>query len=251
AKVKILDVNLATLEMFQAESKTQLLADLSKILGPEAWIPFKEELLALARGETSFESETTNYTLRGERRVIFLRLTVAPDYEQTWAKVFVGISDITERRQAEARLEQSETLFRALFDLSPDAVIVIDPHDPNISWPVIDCNVAAGLMNGYRRDELIGQSIDILNVTSGTEAERIAYIKRLRAAGNLKLETYHRRKNGIVFPVEISTTLIPIGERELVISIDRDITERKQAEVALREAEIKYRTLVEHMPAII
>ncbi len=50
--------------------------------------------------------------------------------------------DITERKQVEARLEKSETLFRALFDLSPDAVVVIDPHDPNVSWPIIDCNVS-------------------------------------------------------------------------------------------------------------
>src|SRR5688572_26392393 len=251
ARVKVVDVNRATLEMFQAESKSQLLANLSKVLSPESLIPFKEELLALARGETSFENETINYTLRGERRVIFLRLTVAPGYEQTWAKVFVGISDITERRQAEAKLEQSEVLFRALFDLSPDAVIVIDPHDPHISWPVIDCNVVACVMNGYRRDELIGQSIDILNVTPSTEAGRITYMKQLREAGNLKLKTHHRRKNGDLFPVEVSTTLIMVGERELVIGIDRDITERKQTEDALREAEIKYRTLVEHLPAIV
>src|SRR6185503_2838902 len=98
-RVKIVDVNRATLEMYKAESKAQLLADLSKVLGPESLIPFKEELLALARGETSFENETFNYTLQGERRVVFLRLNVAPGYEQTWAKVFVSISDITERRQ--------------------------------------------------------------------------------------------------------------------------------------------------------
>jgi PAS domain S-box-containing protein len=54
-------------------------------------------------------------------------------------------------------------------------------------------------MNGYNREELIGQSIDILNVTSGTPAERIAYLKQLRDAGNLKVETHHRRKNGSTF----------------------------------------------------
>src|SRR5687767_12198317 len=49
------------------------------------------------------------------------------------------LHDVTERKQAEARLEQSETLFRGLFDLSPDAIVVIDPHDRNILWPIIDC----------------------------------------------------------------------------------------------------------------
>jgi len=159
--------------------------------------------------------------------------------------------DITERKQAGARLEQSETLFRALFDLSPDAIVVIDPHDDKVSWPIIDCNVVACLMNDYGRDELIGQSIDVLNVTSGTAAERIAYMKQLREAGNLKFETHHRRRNGDVFPVEVSTTLIPVGERELVIGIDRDITERRRIATELLREKQFFESLVQISPAAI
>jgi PAS domain S-box-containing protein len=143
--------------------------------------------------------------------------------------------DITERKQAEEAQRQSELLFRTLYDLSPDAVILIDPHNPNISWPIIDCNAAACLMNGYSRDEMIGRSIDILNSTPGTLMERDAYVKRLREAGNLKLETFHRHKNGTIFPIEVSTTFIKIGERELLIGIDRDITQRKQTEIEIEE----------------
>ncbi len=127
-------------------------------------------------------------------------------------------------------MAQEQDLLRTLLDLSPDAVIVIDPHDPDVSWPIIDCNAAACLMNGFRREELIGHSIDILNVTEGTEEERTAYLKQLREAGTLKLETLHHRKDGTKFPVEISTTLITVGGRELVIGIDRDITERVRIE---------------------
>jgi diguanylate cyclase (GGDEF)-like protein/PAS domain S-box-containing protein len=148
-------------------------------------------------------------------------------------------------------LSNSEARFRGLFDLSPDAVIVIDPHEPNVSWPIIDCNVAACLMNGYGREELIGHSIDILNLTPGTEAERIAYMKQLREAGNLKIETQHRHKNGVVFPVEVSTTLITVGERELVIGIDRDITERRQAEAALTAERDLLQTLMDNIPDLI
>src|SRR5258706_2083113 len=126
ARVKIVDVNRTTLEMYQAESKAQLLADLSRVLGPESLAPFKGQLLALARGETSFESETINYTLRGERRVIFLRLTVAPGCEETWARVFVGISDITKRRQAEAALSAERDLLQSLMDNIPDTIYFKD-----------------------------------------------------------------------------------------------------------------------------
>jgi diguanylate cyclase (GGDEF)-like protein/PAS domain S-box-containing protein len=161
-----------------------------------------------------------------------------------------GISkDITARKQAEAAQEQSESLFRALFELSPDSIMLIDPHDPNISWPIIDCNVAACTMTGYLREDLIGKSIDTLNVTTGIQTEQNASVKQLREAGSLNhYETQRRRKNGDVFSVEISTSIIEIGNRELIIGIDRDITERKrnqeeiqQQSISLRQAEERFR----------
>src|SRR5215207_366293 len=161
------------------------------------------------------------------------------------------LHDITRRKQAEAALAQSESLFRGLFDLSPDSVVVIDPHDSKGSWPIIDCNTVAGVMNGYQRDELIGHSIDILNTTSGTGDERMTYLNQLRQAGQFNLETHHRRKNGEVFPVEVSTTLIRIGERELIIGIDRDITERKRVEAELVREKQFLETLNQNSPVAI
>ncbi len=125
------------------------------------------------------------------------------------------------------------SLLRAMFDLSPDAVVVIDPHDADISWPVVDCNSAVCEMNGYTRDELIGHSIDVLNGSEGSEAERTAYMNNLRQAGTIKIEAMHTRKDGTTFPVEVSTMLVTIDGRELVIGIDRDITERKRMEAEL------------------
>ena len=157
-------------------------------------------------------------------------------------------AEIAERNRAQTALEQSESQFRALFEFSPDAIVLIDPHAANASWPIVDCNVAAGRMNGYARDEMIGQSIDILNLAPGTPAERNAYLKNLRQAGTINLETQHRRKNGDVFPVEVFTTLITVGERELIMGIDRDITERKQAEEAFTRERNFLRTVIDNMP---
>ena len=163
------------------------------------------------------------------------------------------LHDITERKNAEAALEQSEIMFRALFDLSPDAVVVIDPHDPSGLWPIVDCNMAACLMNGYRREELIGHSIDILNTSVGTDAERIAYMDKLREAGNesLKVETHHRHKNGVIFPVEVSTSLIKVGEREFVLGLDRDISERRRVEGELLREKQFFESLVLNSPTAI
>lgn len=143
--------------------------------------------------------------------------------------------DITERKQAERALLESEERVRHLFTTSPDAIVLIDPHQPEISWPIVDCNEAACQMNGYRREELIGQSIDILNVAPGTKKERDAYLDRLRREGVIYIQTLHRHKDGHTFPVEVSTSLFAYEGHELIIGIDRDITERKHAEQALEE----------------
>jgi len=142
-------------------------------------------------------------------------------------------------------------LLRAMFDLSPDAVVVIDPHDPNVSWPVVDCNAAVCEMNGYSREELIGYSIDVLNGTTGTEEERTLYMKNLRNAGTIKIETLHTRKDGTTFPVEVSTMLVTIDGRELVIGIDRDVSERKRMEVELLREKQFLETLNQISPVAI
>jgi len=155
------------------------------------------------------------------------------------------------RKKTEKILREEQNFLRTLLDLSPDAVIVIDPHDPHISWPIIDCNTAACIMNGFQRADLIGQSIDVLNMSEGTEAERNSYLKQLREAGTFKLETYHQRKDGTTFPVEVSTTLIMLEGRELVIGIDRDLTARMRIEDELIREKQFLETLNRNSPVAI
>lgn len=147
--------------------------------------------------------------------------------------------DITERKQAEQALKESVQLFQGLFNASPDAIVLIDPHHPTISWPVVDCNQACCNMNGYTREEMIGKSIDVINVVDGTVEERKTYLDRLRKAGVLHTEAIHHHRDGHNFPVEISTSIVNIGGRELILGIDRDITERKKMEKELIEAKEK------------
>jgi PAS domain S-box-containing protein len=151
--------------------------------------------------------------------------------------------DIAERRQAEAARQQSEGLFRALFELSPDAIVIIDPRESGIAWPIVDCNAAACRMNGYTREELIGHPIDIVNLTPGTPEYRSTYMQQLKESGLYRLETQHRRKDGTVFFVDVTTTIITVEGRDLIVGIDHEITERKRA-----EEEIKHR--LEELEAI-
>jgi PAS domain S-box-containing protein len=183
----------------------------------------------------------------------FATEAIAPDEALLDVLRHIGtqLGRVVERARAEAALRVSEERFRVLFEHSPDAIMLIDPHDSDVLWPIVECNDVACRMNGYTRDELIGQSIDLLNGAAGSRAERAAYIERLRREGTRRFEAVHRRKDGSLFPIEVVSSLISVAGRELVLGIDRDIGERKHAEEALRAAEAQYRTLVEQIPAII
>ena len=75
-------------------------------------------------------------------------------------RLFGAVQDITGRKQAEEAGRKANSCFERLFELSPDSIMLMDPHTPDDSWPIIDCNLAACRINGYERDELIGNSID-------------------------------------------------------------------------------------------
>jgi len=146
-------------------------------------------------------------------------------------------NELTERQQLVISVRESEERFRLLFDASPDAIFLIDPHNPDPLWPIVNCNQAAGYMNGYAREELIGQSIDNLNLKKGNREDFSVVLENLRREVVVRgVEAGHLHKDGHTFPIEYSTTLIRVGDRELVLGIDRDITERKQAEEALNRA---------------
>jgi len=142
--------------------------------------------------------------------------------------------DITQHKQAEEELRESEERFRRLFELSPEAIVLIDPFDVNVDWPIVDCNESACKMNGYTREELIGKSIDIVNTTSGTPEERAEYLENLRHSPVIHLETFHRHRDGHIFPIDVSTSIETFQGHEMVLGIDRDITERKLAEEEIR-----------------
>jgi PAS domain S-box-containing protein len=106
SQVCIRSVNRATLLLYRADSAELLLRNLTQIFNGNALEVFREELIAFAAGETRFESEATQRTLDGERRDVTIRCNVAPGYERTLGKIIVAITDITERKRTEARLEQ-------------------------------------------------------------------------------------------------------------------------------------------------
>ena len=150
--------------------------------------------------------------------------------------------DITERRQAEEELKNSEERLKILFDYAPDAY-----YTNNSKGIFIDGNKAAEKLIGYKREELIGKSFLKLKLLSVKDMSKVAkaLAKNIMGQPTGPDEFVLNRKDNSKVTVEISTYPVKIKGKTLVLGIARDITERKKAEKALADSEEKYRTVFE------
>ncbi len=117
--IKVMDVNLQTLEMFGAMSKDELIAHLGDVFRDEMRVHFRDELLALWQGALTWSGDGVNYTLRGKPLDVRLHWRILPGYEGTFGRVLVTLEDMTARKQAERALAVSETRLRNLFEYAP------------------------------------------------------------------------------------------------------------------------------------
>ncbi|MHA1911380.1 MAG: PAS domain S-box protein, partial [Candidatus Kariarchaeaceae archaeon] len=123
--VKILDVNQATLNMFGAKSKTDLLSNLALIFTENSLQSFSEQLIHISQEKESYQGECENETIDGRILNVIIRWSPAPDHKN-YSRVLVSIIDITDRKKAEIAQKISEKKYRKMFELSPESIILID-----------------------------------------------------------------------------------------------------------------------------
>lgn len=142
--------------------------------------------------------------------------------------------------EIEARLGLETLEYRALFEAAPDGIVLVDAEGV-----IVDVNPHALELFDYERKDLVGQKIEVLvpqRVREAHLAERMTYMAQPRARPmGIGLELRGRRKDGSEFPVEISLSPMTTGGVRHIISIVRDVTERKRLQAfgagALRAAE--------------
>jgi len=144
-----------------------------------------------------------------------------------------------EQMQERDRANREAKFFRTLLNYSNDAVELLDME----TLRFIDVNDSACRNLGYTREELLAMTVyDI--VPHLTAATRTTQQKELYSTGSLTLESTHRRKDGSTFPVEVTLKRVSM-ERDYLVAVARDITERKRAEAELRAREAHFRMLFE------
>ena len=149
-------------------------------------------------------------------------------------------SDLTKRATSEHTL----ALFKELFTASPDAILVSES-----SGRIATVNPAAERLFGYSETELLGSLVEML-IPERFRGRHPQHRATYAAASSARpmgtgLELYGLRRDGTEFPVDIMLSPVEAGGEHSVLTVVRDITERKQAEMALRLSEERFRLLVE------
>jgi len=142
------------------------------------------------------------------------------------------IQDITERKRAENQLRESGERHRTIVQAAMDGFWAVDPQGR-----LMEVNDAYCRMSGYSAEELLTMRISDLEALE-SEADIAAHTERILTENGGRFETQHRRKDRSLFDVEISVTPSPDKSGRLVAFI-RDITERKRAEMKIRDYQSK------------
>ena len=188
--------------------------------------------------------EHTIRTPAGETRDVLARTTrIDLQGESVLLSMY---EDITERRRAERLLEESEQRLARMVEASPEAITIASLEDGTF----VSVNPAGERLSGYKREEMIGRSAIEMGFWPDPEERRrlVADVQRDEAVHAREIRL--RRKDGKVRDVLASAAMIEVGSRKFLLFQGIDITERKNAEKALREHEELLRELSAHHDSV-
>lgn len=193
-------------------------------------------------GETLTFQSWVEYPAVGLR---FLQISLTPDTTaqgrvEGW---FAGITDLTQREEALTALRRSEEEFRTLVEFAPSGIVMV-----NAEGQICMVNAQLERDTGYNRQELLGQSVEVLVPVRHVHAhaahrQRYTNSAEVRPMGT-GLDLHVRRKDGSEYPAEIALTPIGTSLGKLVVASIQNISVRKAAEAALAEQFAFQRTLL-------
>jgi PAS domain S-box-containing protein len=231
----ILNVNQQGADMLGYKREELIGQHNNLIILPEEQTQSEEVIKKLLAGENlpvyprrSRKKDGTEITV--ELNVAIIQaLDGEPLFTQTIAR------DISQRVQAEEALRESEIYFRTLFEYAGDAIFIEDENDR-----IVDANLQACRLLGYTREELLQLTVaDLQSPEFRGELGRIIR-QEVDDYGDKPFEKVDQHKDGTRIPVEVTTVKLKNGYRGHVMSIVRDISERKIAEMERQALEDKF-----------
>ena len=222
-------INQAHLDIYGYSSLEELKAVPMKVrYAPQTWPEVEERIKKRQLGE----SVANNFQVSIVRKDGEIRHLEVFTSEVLWngeINYQLLYKDITERKQAEEALRQSEARFRFVAETANDAIISIDSQAIITFW-----NRRAETMFGYSGDEIIGQMLTVI-IPPRFHAHFLEGMKQLNLGTDLSFigtpwETLGLRKDGSEFPSELSLAMWELNGKTFFTSIVRDITERRTAQ---------------------
>ncbi|MFA4876585.1 MAG: PAS domain S-box protein [Methanoregula sp.] len=147
----------------------------------------------------------------------------------------------------EKQIRESEQKYRTLFNSATDEVYIHEIRPDGLPGPFLDVNDLMCSKLGYTREELLG--LTVRDIVSDAHKKKMEGIRdRILKDDITTFSGEHKRKDGSVFPVEITLRRIDLTGKTVVLAAARDITERRASEEALREQEVMFRVIFDNSP---
>jgi diguanylate cyclase (GGDEF)-like protein/PAS domain S-box-containing protein len=146
----------------------------------------------------------------------------------------VSYRDITERKKMEQSLKESEEKLRTLIENASDAIFIFPLTTDGLPGEYLEVNQRACHLLGYSKDELL--QLTPMDLTPSDRVEKIPFlIQKIQQQGNITFEGAYISKNGHSIPFEFSASMLYLSGEKVILSIGRDITERKKSEELLEQ----------------
>lgn len=232
---KILELNLRAAQMLGKERSKLINSSLGFFVSVDTKPSFNNFFEKVFAGHTNEICEVT-FSANGNKPLyVYLKGNVAENEEQC----FITAIDISEHKQDELKLAESEERYRVFFENNDAVILLVNPENGK----VVFANQAAASFYGYSREQLAKMNVNEINTLSAQEIQQkmAEAIKRKQNYFVFK----HKLANGNIRDVEVYQTKLNINNQLLFSIIVHDITDRKVAEEALKVSEEKYRVIAQ------
>jgi PAS domain S-box-containing protein len=176
--------------------------------------------------------ENPVFTKDGDEKIIAWHNSIIRDESGSIIGTLSSGDDITEHKRAEKVLRESEERFRMIFTNSTDGIIVADPATKKFTC----VNPAICKALDYTEEELTQMSVVDIHPKNSLEHVVSEFEAQARGEKLLAMNIPFLKKDGTIIYMDISASMVKIGEKHRIMGIFRDITERKHAEEAIRKA---------------
>lgn len=246
-RIRITDVNLATMRMNRAENKPQFITDIKRKFTPESEQIFIEEFAALAEGKTFYCSEASTIQVGSERLDVLFNFNVLPGHEDDLSQVLVSVIDISALRKTETQLSQIKELYRSVVEGQREMICRFLPSGKTTFF-----NPAFERFFARKGEELMGKTF--MSLFPESESECGNELKMLTPdVPNCTTERHNHNGDGVTVWQEwsISALFNEAGTVEEYQAVGTDITERKETQMRLAASEARWRSVFENAEDLI